>query len=56
VILGTLSLILAAVQNRIEVARLVRHGLTRRPSLAFGIAIPLSLLGIFVFTDLVTRF
>ncbi len=56
VILGTLSLILATVQDRVEVAGLVRQGLTRRPSLAFCIAIPLSLLGVFAFTDLVTRF
>jgi putative membrane protein len=56
VILGTLSLILATVQDRVEVAGLVREGLKRRPSLAFFIAIPLSLLGVFVFTDLVARF
>jgi putative membrane protein len=56
VILGTLALILAAVQNRVEVTGLFRQGLTRRPSLAFFIAILLSLLGMFVFTDLVTRF
>jgi putative membrane protein len=56
VILGTLALILAAVQNRIEVRALCRRGSTRRPSLAFVIAVLLSLLGIFVFTDLVTQF
>jgi putative membrane protein len=56
VILGTLALILAAVQNRVEVTVLRRLGLTRRFSLAFFVAILLSLLGIFVFTDLVTRF
>jgi putative membrane protein len=56
VILGTLALILAAVQNRVEVTGLFRQGLTRRPSLAFFIAILLSLLGMFVFMDLVTRF
>jgi putative membrane protein len=55
VILGTLSLILAAVQYRIEVAGFVAQGLPRRSSLAFLIAVLLSLLGIFVFTDLVTR-
>jgi hypothetical protein len=55
VILGTLSLILAAVQYRIEIARLVAQGLRRRSSLAFFMAILLTLLGIFVFTDLVTR-
>ena len=55
VILGTVSLILAAVQYRIEVARLASQGLPRRRSLAFFIALLFSLLGIFVFTDLVTR-
>jgi putative membrane protein len=54
--LGTLALVLAAVQYRIEVARLVPQGVKRRPSVAFVIAVLLSLLGIFVFTDLVTRF
>jgi len=56
VMLGTVALIVAAVQNRIEVRALCRQGLTRRPSLAFVIAVLLSLLGIFVFTDLVTQF
>ena len=49
------SKIVAAVQFRIEVAGLVAQGLPRRSSLAFVMAILLSLLGIFVFTDLVTR-
>jgi len=56
VILGTLALIVAAVQNRIEVRGLCRHGSRRRPSLAFVISVLISLLGIFVFTDLVTQF
>jgi putative membrane protein len=56
VVLGTLSLIFAIVQNRIESASLVQQGLTRAPRLAFFVAILLSMLGIFVFTDLVTRF
>ena len=55
VILGTLSLIIAAVQYRVEVAGFVRQGLQGRFSLAFCIAVLLSLLGIFVFTDLVLR-
>jgi putative membrane protein len=55
VVLGTLSLIVAAAQYRIEVAGLVAQGLPRRSSLAFIIALLLSALGIFVFTDLVTR-
>jgi putative membrane protein len=56
VILGTLALVLATIQNRVEVAGLFRQGLARRPSLAFVIAILLSLLGLFAFTDLVTQF
>jgi len=55
VILGTVALVLAAVQNRVEVRALSRQGLARRPSLAFVMAILLSLLGLFVFTDLVTQ-
>jgi len=55
VIIGTLALVLAAAQYRIEVAGLVGRGLKPRSSLAFFIAILLSLLGIFVFTDLVAR-
>ena len=54
--IGTVALVLAAAQYRIEVARLVPQGVKRRPSVAFVIAVLLSLLGIFVFTDLVTRF
>jgi putative membrane protein len=53
--LGTVALILAAVQFRFEVAALTPPGLKRRPSLAFAIAALLSLLGMFVFTDLVTH-
>jgi inner membrane protein YidH len=56
VIIGTLALILAAVQNRVEVTAISRPGLKRRPSLAFFVAVLVSLLGIFVFTDLVTQF
>jgi len=55
VIIGTLALVLAAAQYKIEVAALVAQGLKSRSSLAFFIAILLSLFGIFVFTDLVTR-
>ena len=55
VILGTLSLIVAGVQYRVEAAAFVRQGLRGRFSLAFFIAVLLSLLGIFVFTDLVLR-
>jgi putative membrane protein len=56
VVLGTSSLIMAIVQNRIEVAGLVRMGLKRRPNLAFFVAVLLSFLGLFAFTDLVTQF
>ena len=56
VVLGTLALILASVQYRVDVAALRGQALKRRPSPAFVIAILLSLFGIFVFTDLVTRF
>jgi putative membrane protein len=55
VVLGTVALVLAAIQNRVEVSALSRQGLARRPSLAFVMAILLSLLGLFVFTDLVTQ-
>jgi inner membrane protein YidH len=55
VVLGTIALVLAAVQNRVEVNALSRQGLARRPSLAFVIAILMSLLGLFVFTDLMTQ-
>jgi len=55
VVIGTVALVLAAVQNRVEVSALSRQGLARRPSLAFVIAILMSLLGLFAFTDLVTQ-
>ena len=55
VILGTVSMILALVQYRLESATLVRQGLAHRRELAFYVAVLLSLLGIFVFTDLVGR-
>jgi putative membrane protein len=53
--LGTLALMLAALQYRVEVAGLTLRGAKRRPSLAFAIAVLLSLLGVFAFTDLVTQ-
>jgi putative membrane protein len=53
VIVGTLSLLVSAVQNRVEVAALFRMGLRRRPSLAFLIAVLLGLLGTFAFTSMV---
>jgi putative membrane protein len=56
VILGTASLAMAIVQNRMEMRGLVSQGMKRKPSLAFYVAILLSLLGIFAFTDLVGQF
>lgn len=58
VVIGTLALILAATQYRTDLAHIAhveRAGWLRLPSLAFIVAILLSLLGIFVFTDLVVR-
>ena len=55
VCLGTLALILAAVQYRFEVAAFTPPGLKRRPSLALVIAVLLSLFGVFAFTDLVSQ-
>lgn len=52
---GTVALILAAIQNRMEVTALAGPGAARRPSLAFVMAILMGVLGLFVFTDLVTR-
>jgi putative membrane protein len=53
--LGTVALILASVQYRFEVAGLTPPGVKRRPSLALVIAVLLSLLGVFAFTDLVSQ-
>jgi putative membrane protein len=55
VIIGTLSLIIAGAQYKKETTALARQGVQGRFSLAFFIAVLLSLLGIFVFTDLVLR-
>jgi len=56
VILGTLTLILAASQYRLSVAPLLRQGLAQRFSLAFFIAMLLSVFGVLVFADLVHQF
>jgi inner membrane protein YidH len=56
VIIGTLALVLAAVEYRVDVASLVSRRARRWPSVAFVVAILLSLLGVFAFADLVTRF
>ena len=56
IVVGTVALVLATVQYRGDRARLVPEGAKRRPSAAFIVAILLSLLGVFVFADLVTRF
>jgi putative membrane protein len=55
VVIGTLALILALVQYRADVVGLDRGRSGHLPSVAFLVAILLSLLGVFVFTDLVTR-
>jgi putative membrane protein len=55
VILGTVSLLVAAVQNRLEVIQLIRMGLNPRPSLAFYLAVLLSLVGGFAFTSMVVK-
>jgi inner membrane protein YidH len=54
VIVGTLALILAAIQYRADM-RLVGRA-TGLANVTFVVAILLSLLGFFVFADLVTRF
>lgn len=55
VTLGTLSLLVGAVQNRVSVVQLFRMGLRRRPSLAFLTAVLLSFGGSFAFTSLVIK-
>ncbi|HET9834265.1 MAG TPA: DUF202 domain-containing protein [Vicinamibacterales bacterium] len=55
VIVGTLALIVAALQYRHDM-RLVRPHTSAFPNVTFVVAILLSLLGLFVFADLVTRF
>lgn len=55
VILGTVTLLASAVQNRREVVQLFRQGLQRRFSLAFPLAVLLSLLGMFALTSLVAN-
>jgi len=55
VVVGTLALILAAIQYRADM-RIVPQRVKGHPSLTFVVAILLSLLGLFVFADLVTRF
>jgi putative membrane protein len=54
VVIGTLALILAAIEYRIDIG-MVSQQVQRGPSVAFIVAILLSLLGLFVFADLVTR-
>jgi putative membrane protein len=53
VVLGTVALIASAVQNRFQVLRLIEMGLKPQISLAFYIAVLLSLMGIFAFTAMV---
>lgn len=55
VILGTLSLAVAAVQHWFTMRKLRERGLPRELSLAFGVAILLVLLGAFAFSALVMK-
>jgi len=55
VTLGTLSLLAAAVQFYYRAEELREEGLIRRPSLAFGIALILCLLGAVAFGSLVMK-
>jgi putative membrane protein len=55
VIVGTLALIVAAIQYRVDM-RLVSPRAQRHPSVPFIVAILLSVLGLLVFADLVKRF
>jgi putative membrane protein len=55
VVVGTVALMLAAVQYKRDVAGLVPLGQKHRPSMAFVVAMLLSLLGLFVFTDLASQ-
>lgn len=55
VIVGTLALMLAAVQYRVDIAA-VSQQIQRAQSVAFIVAILLSVLGLLVFADLATRF
>jgi putative membrane protein len=54
VIVGTLALILAAIQYRVDI-RVVSPSAQHRFSVTFIVAILLSVLGLVVFADLVTR-
>jgi putative membrane protein len=55
VTLGTLSLLAAAVQFYRRAEELREQGLVRRPSLAFGVALVLCLLGAVAFSSLVLK-
>ncbi len=52
VILGTGALLAAAVQYSRRVHELLEHGLRRQPSIAFWVALVLSVMGIFAFSTL----
>ena len=56
VILGTVLLIVSAIHFKIETATLLKRGLKRQPRIALIVAVLLSLLGLFTFADLVSRF
>lgn len=55
VILGTLSLLAAAVQFSVRVYELHREGLRRQVSIGFGVALLLVLLGLFAISALVMQ-
>lgn len=52
--LGTLALAMASVQHWMAVRSMRARGLKRRPSVAFGVALLLTMLGGFAFSALVT--
>jgi putative membrane protein len=55
VILGTVALLAAAVQHSRRVHELCEQGLRRQPSIAFAVALVLSVLGIVAFSSLVLK-
>jgi len=53
VLLGTLALAMASVQHWLVVRSMRARGLSRRPSIAFGVALLLTMMGGFAFSALV---
>jgi putative membrane protein len=56
VVLGTASMVLAALQYGVRVSELCEQGLQPQFSLEFVVSMLLSVLGVFAFTSLVTNF